>query len=150
MSLYQRIGENLKEAMKAGDAFRRDTLRLVQSALKNAAIEMRKAATELSDTEVEDVLKRLVKQRKDSIDQYRTGNREDLAAQEEKEMQLLSEYLPEAMSEAELDALVSEALQESGITSKAQMGQAMGVVMKKVAGRAAGDDVRRLVESKLS
>ena len=150
MALYQTISDDLKQAMKAGDVFRRDTLRLLQSAVKNVAIEKRKAASELSDTEVEDSIKKLVKQRKDSIEQYMAGNREDLAAKERDELALLSAYLPEAMPEAELQALVSEALAEAGITTKDKMGQAMGVVMKKIAGRASGDDVRRVVESLLS
>lgn len=150
MTLYQSIGEHLKESMKTGDVFRRDTLRLLQSALKNVAIEKRKDPAELSDTEVEEVVKRLVKQRRDSMEQYRAGNREDLASQEEKESELLSEYLPAAMPEEELNELVTEVLAECGIVSRSQMGQAMGMVMKKVAGRASGDDVRRLVESKLS
>ncbi len=150
MSLYQKVGDDLKEAMKAGEAFRRDTLRLLQSAVKNTAIDKRKAPAELSDAEVEEVVKRLVKQRKDSIAQYTAGNRLDLAEKEEAELKLLSSYLPEAMPEAELQALVKGALGESGITTKDKMGQAMGVVMKKVAGRASGDDVRRVVESLLS
>jgi len=150
MALYQSIGEHLKESMKAGDVFRRDTLRLLQSAIKNVAIEKRKDPSELSDTEIEDVVKRLVKQRRDSMEQYRAGNREDLASQEEKESELLSQYLPAAMPEEELNVLVTEVLAECGIVSRSQMGQAMGMVMKKVAGRASGDDVRRLVEAKLS
>lgn len=150
MALYETLGNHLKEAMKSGDVFRRDTLRLVQSAVKNVAIEKRKAATELVDSEVEDVLRRLVKQRKDSIEQYRAGSREDLALNEEQEMAILVTYLPEAMPEAELKALVQEALTESGITEKAKMGQAMSAVMKRVAGRASGDDVRKVVESILS
>jgi uncharacterized protein YqeY len=150
MSLYQKVGDDLKEAMKAGEAFRRDTLRLLQSAVKNTAIDKRVAPAELSDAEVEEVVKRLVKQRKDSIAQYQAGNRPDLAEKEEAELKLLSSYLPEAMPEAELQVLVKGALEESGITTKDKMGQAMGVVMKKVAGRASGDDVRRVVESLLS
>lgn len=150
MGLYQTLGDDLKQAMKAGDAFKRDTLRLLQSAVKNVAIEKRQAPAELSDADVEDVIKRLVKQRKDSIAQYKAGNREDLAAKEEEELGLLATYLPEAMPEAELSALVAEALKEGGITTKDKMGQAMGLVMKKVAGRASGDDVRRVVESLLS
>lgn len=150
MALYETLGNHLKEAMKSGDAFRRDTLRLVQSAVKNVAIEKRKSAVELTDSEVEDVVRRLVKQRKDSIEQYRAGGREDLALNEEQEMAILVTYLPEAMPEAELKVLVEEALTESGITEKAQMGQAMGVVMKKIAGRASGDDVRKVVELLLS
>ncbi|MBP6929399.1 MAG: GatB/YqeY domain-containing protein [Candidatus Moranbacteria bacterium] len=150
MGLYQTLGDDLKQAMKAGETFRRDTLRLLQSAVKNVAIDKRVAPAELSDTDVEDVIKRLVKQRKDSITQYRAGNREDLAEKEEEELTLLSVYLPEAMGEAELGALVADALKEAGLTTRDKMGQAMGVVMKKVAGRASGDDVRRVVESLLS
>lgn len=150
MTLYETIGGHLKEAMKSGDTVRRDTLRMLQSAVKNVAIDKRKAPAELSDSEVEDVVRRLVKQRKDSIGQYRAGNREDLAEKEEAELSMLAAYLPQAMPEAELRALVEETLRETGMTSKAQMGQAMGMVMKKVAGRASGDDVRKMVESLLS
>jgi uncharacterized protein YqeY len=150
MALYETIGNHLKEAMKSGDTFRRDTLRLVQSAVKNVAIDKHKAPAELSDSEIEDVLRRLVKQRKDSVEQYRAGGREDLASSEEAELKLLAAYLPQAMPEAELRVLVEEALKESGITEKSKMGQAMGAVMKKVAGRASGDDVRKMVESLLS
>ena len=150
MSLYQTLGDDLKQAMKAGDVFRRDTLRLLQSAVKNVAIDKRQAPADLSDTEVEEVIKKLVKQRKDSIAQYQSGNRPDLAAKEQEELDLLATYLPEAMPEAELKALVEEALKESGMTTKDKMGQAMGVVMKKVAGRASGDDVKRVVMSLLS
>ena len=150
MGLYQTLGDDLKQAMKAGDVFKRDTLRLLQSAVKNIAIDKRVAPTDLADDEVEDVIKKLVKQRKDSVAQYRAGGREDLASQEEQELTLLSTYLPIAMPEAELRSLVTAALQESGMTTKDKMGQAMGVVMKKIAGRASGDDVRRIVESLLS
>ena len=150
MGLYQAFGDDLKQAMKAGDTFRRDTLRLLQSAVKNVAIDKRQAPAELADTDVEQVIKRLVKQRKDSITQYRAGHREDLAEKEEAELVLLSAYLPEAMPATELQSLVSEALQESGFVTKDKMGQAMGVVMKKVAGRASGDDVRRVVQGLLT
>lgn len=150
MTLYETIGNHLKEAMKSGDTLRRDTLRLLQSAIKNVAIEKRKAPAEFSDDEVEEVLRRLTKQRKDSIEQYRAGNRADLAEKEEAELHLLAAYLPQAMPEEELRVIVEAALAEAGITAKSQMGQAMGVVMKKVAGRASGDDVRRVVEEHLS
>lgn len=150
MSLYQTLSEDLKQAMKAGDVFKRDTLRLLQSAVKNVAIEKRQAPAELPDAEVEAVIKKLVKQRKDSVEQYEAGNRPDLAAQEKEELDFLATYLPAAMPESELQNLVSEALAEAGIATKDQMGQAMGVVMKKVAGRASGDDVKRVVMSLLS
>jgi len=145
MTLYETIGTHLKEAMKSGDTLRRDTLRLLQSAIKNVAIDKRKSPQEFSDSEIEEILKRLVKQRKDSIEQFRAGNREDLALQEEAELHLLSVYLPEAMGGDELRVLVATALTEAGITTQAQIGQAMGVVMKQVAGRASGDDVRKIV-----
>lgn len=150
MSLYETIGTHLKEAMKLGDTVKRDTLRLFQSAVKNAAIEKRKTPAEFSDEEVEDVIRRLVKQYKDSIEQYRAGNRDDLVNKEEAELNVLHTYLPQAMAEEELRALVEAALKEAGITAKSQMGQAMGMVMKKASGRADGNDVRRIVESLLS
>ncbi|MFZ2299525.1 MAG: GatB/YqeY domain-containing protein [Candidatus Moraniibacteriota bacterium] len=149
MNLYETVGTHLKEAMKSGDTLRRDTLRLLSSAIKNVAIEKRKAPAEFSDSEVEEVIRRLTKQRKDSIEQYRAGNRADLAEKEEAELNLLSAYLPQTMPETELRALIEATLKESGLTAKAQMGQAMGLVMKKVAGRASGDDVRRIVETLL-
>lgn len=131
--------------MKSGDTERRDVIRLLQSALKNAAIEWRKPAADLSDEEVQGVVRRLVKQRKDSIEQYRAGGREDLVENETKEMIILSEFLPAEMPEAELRQLVAEALAETGITSRKDMGKAMGAAMKKVAGRASGDAVKAVV-----
>ncbi len=150
MGLYQTLGDDLKQAMKAGDAFKRDTLRLLQSAVKNVAIDKRVAPVELPESEVEAVIKKLVKQRKDSIASYEAGNRPDLALKEAAELALLTTYLPQAMPEDELRTLVTEALKDSGFTTKDKLGQAMGVVMKRVAGRASGDDVRRVVLSLLS
>ena len=150
MSLYQTLLDDLKRAMKAGDVFQRDTLRLLQSAVKNVAIDKRQAPAELTESDVLDVIKKLVKQRKDSISQYRAGQREDLAAKEERELALLSVYLPAPMPEAELEVLVAGTLKEAGFTTQGDLGQAMGVVMKKVAGRASGDDVRRVVLSLLA
>lgn len=149
MRLYETLESHLKGAMKSGDILKRDTLRLLQSAIKNMAIEKRKSSAECSDAEVEEVVRRLVKQRKDSIEQYRAGGRMDLADKEEAEQRILEVYLPQAMPESELIILVQRVLAESGLTTKAQMGQAMGVVMKQVAGRASGDDVRRIVEGYL-
>jgi len=147
MTLYETLGTHLKEAMKAQDVVRRDTLRLLQSALKNVAIEKRVPVDTFSDSDVEAVVRRLVKQRKDSIEQYRAGNREDLALQEEAELNILSVYLPQSMSEEELRALVVDTLTQANSTAKSQMGQAMGMVVKKVAGRASGDDIRKIVET---
>jgi len=145
MGLVATLNEELKASMKSGDTERRDVIRLLQSALKNAAIEWRKPAADLSDEEVQGVVRRLVKQRKDSIEQYRAGGREDLVENETKEMIILSEFLPAEMPEAELRQLVAEALAETGITSRKDMGKAMGAAMKKVAGRASGDAVKAVV-----
>lgn len=150
MNLYEKIGTNLKEAMKSGDTLRRDTLRLLQSAIKNTSIEKRKALSEFSDDEIENIIRRLVKQHRDSIEQYRAGNRDDLVNKEEDELRVLTAYLPQPMPEEELRALVGVVLKESGITVKSQTGQAMGIVMKKIAGRADGDNVRRMVEGLLA
>jgi len=150
MALYETLGADLIASMKAGDVLRRDTLRLLQSALKNVAIDKRKDPKAFTDDEVIDVIRRLVKQRKDSIEQYRTGGREDLALKEEAELNILSAYLPQAMAEEELHTLVQSVLAEAGITAKAQMGQAMGLVMKQVGKNASGDDVKRVVDSLLA
>lgn len=150
MGLVATLNEGLKTAMKSGDAERRDVIRLLQSALKNAAIEWRKPAADLSDEEVQGVVRRLVKQRKDSIEQYRAGGREDLVENETKEMVILSEFLPAEMPEVELRQLVAESLAETGIVSRKDMGKAMGAAMKKVAGRASGDAVKAVVMELLS
>lgn len=145
MTLYETIGTNLKEAMKAGDSTRRDTLRLVQSGLKNVALEKRKDAAELTNDEVLEVLKRLVKQRKESITQYEAGGRADLAATEAAELEIINGYLPEEMEEAALVAVVTEALAEASFTEKKDMGKAMGTAMVAVAGRTSGDRVKNVV-----
>ncbi len=147
MTLYETIGNDLKEAMKAGDTFKRDTLRLAQSALKNTALDKRKDASELGDDEVLEVLKRLVKQRKDSITQYEAGGRADLAEAEQKEINVISNYLPAEMDDASLQAAVTEALSKAGLTEKKDMGKAMGVAMGAAKGSASGDRVKAVVES---
>jgi uncharacterized protein YqeY len=150
MTLYETIHGDLKDAMKSGDAARRDTIRLLESALKNEAIGRRKPVFELSDEEVIAVLRKLAKQRRESAESYRAGNREDLAVKEDEELALLSEYLPVALSEADIRALVMEAKTETGASSKGDFGKLMGAVVKKVAGRADGNAVKALVEKALS
>lgn len=149
MSLVSTIGEELKVAMKSGNAFKRDTLRFLQSILKNTAIEFRKPVSELSDTEVQSVVKRLVKQRKDSIEQYQAVGRQDLVQKEKAELSLIETYLPTALSREEIEKLVDETIAElPGVTAK-DMGRVMGVVMKKTAGAADGNLVREIVSAKL-
>jgi uncharacterized protein YqeY len=150
MALYETIHGDLKDAMKQGDAMRRDTIRLLESALKNEAIEKRKPVTDLSDEEIVAVLRRLSKQRRESAESYRVGGREDLASKEEAELVLITEYLPAAMPEAEIRVLIAEAKAETGASSKADFGKLMGATSKKVAGRADGNIVKALVEEALS
>lgn len=149
MSLYQSIGESLKASMKSGDVLTRDTLRLLQSALKNAAIELHKEAAVLSDTEVQEVVKRLVKQRKDSIEQYRAGNRPELAAKEESELSVLTQYVPAQLSREATETLVDVTLQQLGDVSIKDMGRIMGAVMKAAEGKADGGVVREIVALRL-
>src|SRR3989344_6496123 len=110
MSLYQDLGDHLKAAMKSGDTGKRDTLRLFQSAVKNSAIEKRKQPAELTDAEVQDVIRRLVKQRKDSIAQYQAGNRPDLAEKEAAELHILEAYRPAELADEKLREIVIETL----------------------------------------
>ena len=147
---YEAIMTELKEAMKSGNTEKRDTLRLLQSALKNHAIDTRTPAEELSETDIETVIKKLVKQRKDSITQYRGGGREDLVAQEELELTILSAYLPAEMSDESLNELIESVLAENSINDKADLGKATGMVMKKAGGAVSGDRVRDMLLNKLS
>ncbi len=146
---YEAIMTELKDAMKSGNTEKRDTLRLLQSALKNHAIDARTPAEELSETDIETVIKKLVKQRKDSITQYREGGREDLVAQEELELNILGTYLPAEMTDEALATLIEQVLADNGITDKADLGKATGMVMKQVGGTVSGDRVRGMLVSKL-
>lgn len=149
MSLTTEISDALKAAMKAGEVVRRDTLRFLQSALKNAAIEARKPVAEFTDAEVQAVVKRLVKQRKDSIEQYRAAGREDLVEKEAAELEIITAYLPAELSREAVSAIVERVLATMpGVTAK-DMGRVMGVVMKETAGAADGNLVRELVMAKL-
>lgn len=149
MLLYEQLREDLKGAMRAGDAFKRDVIRFLESAVKNTAIEKRKPVTEMTDAEVQEVIKRSIKQRKDSIAQYEAGGRPELAEKEQREVDVLQAYLPEAMSEEAVRELVKQALAESGVTDMSGFGKAMGAAMKLVSGRAEGDVVKKLVEEEL-
>lgn len=146
MSLVERIDQELKDAMKGGDSAKLGTLRLVRSALKNKQIEL---GHDLSDDEVLAVLKKEVKQRRESVGQYTAGGRTELAEKESAEIALLEQYLPAELSDDELATIVDEAIAASGASSPADMGKVMGVAMGKVAGRADGTRVSALVRAKL-
>lgn len=150
MSLITHINEELKDAMKTGATEKRDTLRFLQSALKNVAIEKRKPVAEFTDAEVQEVVKRLVKQRKDSIEQYKAGGRADLVAKEESELAFLSPYLPTTLSQEATEAMVDRILSDLGTVTAKDMGKIMGAVMKESAGQADGNLVREIVAKRLA
>ncbi|MEI7749898.1 MAG: GatB/YqeY domain-containing protein [Candidatus Moraniibacteriota bacterium] len=150
MTLYETMQADLKDAMKAGDAAKRDVLRMVGSALKNEAIELRKPATELTDAESVSVLRRLAKQRRESVESFRAGGRPDLAEHEESELVIIGAYLPANLPDDEIRTLIAEAKAETGASTKADFGKLMGATAKKVAGRADGNTVKKLVEEALA
>ncbi len=149
MSLKQTIFSDMKEAMKAGDAAKRDTLRMLDSMIKNAEIEKMKREEGLSDIEVREVIARAIKQRKDAIAQYEAGGRPELAEKEKKEIEILSVYMPEQLSEDAIRKAVKETIVQIGVTNKAEIGKVMGPVMSKLKGQADGNVVRKIVEEEL-
>lgn len=147
MTLPERINQDLTAAMKAKEADRLSTLRLVKTALKNREIEKMSA---LDEAEATRILQSLVKQRRDSIEQYTQAGRADLAAKEAAEITVIEEYLPAAIDEAALARVVEETLAEIGAQSAKDMGRAMKAVMAKLAGQGVdGKAVNQLVRGKL-
>jgi len=145
--LAARIESEMVAAMKAKERMRVDTLRFVRAALDNKRIEKRGP---LTDEDVIGVLSNQAKQRRDSIDQFTAGGREELAAKEAAELAIIEEYLPAQMEEAELRRVVAEAITESGAASPKEMGKVMAVLMPKVKGRADGKLVNQLVRELLA
>ena len=146
MSLKARIQDDMKAAMKAGDKARLAVIRLILAAIKQREVDER---IELDDQQVLAVLDKMVKQRRDSIQQYRDAGREELAAAEEAEVAVIQEYLPEALSEAEIAAIVEQAIADTGASSMKDMGKVMGKVKPQVQGRADMGQVSALVKQKL-
>ncbi len=133
MTLKERITEDMKSAMRASDKERLSTIRMVQAAIKQREVDERIA---LDDAQVLAVLEKMVKQRRESIAAFEQGGRADLADKEKAEIAVLSAYLPEQLSEAEVDALIRAAIAETGAASMKDMGKVMGAVKAKAAGRA--------------
>src|SRR6266852_5684585 len=125
MTLQERVDSDLKDAMRAKDATKLGVLRMLKSALKYAAIAKAGAEADLSDAEAVQVIRKQVKQRQDSIESFEKGGRAELAEKEKRELAILNQYLPAAMSSEELSRLVRETIAEVGATSKAQMGAVM-------------------------
>ncbi|MBX9743480.1 MAG: GatB/YqeY domain-containing protein [Chthoniobacterales bacterium] len=146
MTISEQIDHDLKEAMKARDTFKLGTLRMLKSALKYSAIEHGGASNALSDADAMIVLRKQVKQREDSIMSFEQGGRPELVEKEKTEIAILKAYLPQGLSEKELQAIVEEAIKEVGATSKAQMGAVMKAAQTKAAGRADGRQLSVLVQ----
>ncbi len=150
MTLQERIDSDLKDAMRAKEAARLGVLRMLKAAVKNAAIEKGGATATLDDAEATQVIRKQVKQRQDSIEQFEKGGRPELAAKEKEELTILNSYLPQAMSSEELAQAVRETITETGATSRAQMGAIMKALQTKLAGRADGKTLSQEVQRQLS
>jgi uncharacterized protein YqeY len=146
--IHENIKEGIKDAMKAKDAVRLETLRGVSSAMTNELVAKNKTPQDmLTDEEALAVITRLAKQRKDSISQYRTGGREDLAAEEEAQLTILETFLPTLMSREEIMPIAIAKKEELGVTDKTKAGQLTGALMKDLKGKADGGLVKEVVES---
>jgi len=143
MALQERISQELKAAMLAKDADTVGTLRLLKSAMGYAQIE--KKTDSLSDAEVVGLIQKEIKKRRDSIEQFQSGGRPELAAKESAEISVLEKFLPKALSSDELDQLIRVVIQETGATSKKDMGAVIKAVQAKAAGRADGKTISGMV-----
>jgi len=147
MSLRQRLEADMKEAMRARDAERRDALRYVLSVVKNAEIDKRR---ELTVDEELQLLRTQVKQRQDAIEQFRDGGRDDLAGREESQMALIETYLPQQMSDDELVSFVRQGVEETGAEGPKDMGKVMGLLNKRAEGRVDGRRLSAAVRDALA
>lgn len=147
MSLHDQIQSDIAVAMRGGDALRRDTLRMVVSAAYNVE---KKQGRPLTDDEYLAVLTREVKTRRESVEAFRAGHREELAAKEEAEIAIIGEYLPDALTEDQIADLVREGIAATGATSARDMGKVMGWLSPRTRGRADGKHVSELVVQSLA
>jgi len=146
MSLKERISEDMKAAMRAKDAERLGTIRMLQAAIKQREVDER---ITLDDAQVMAVLEKMIKMRKESVEQFKAGAREDLAAKETAEITQLQAYLPQQLSAAEIDAVITAAIASSGATSIKDMGKVVAAVKQQAAGRADMAAVSAIIKSKL-
>ena len=147
MALREQLNEDIKSAMKARETERLNALRLLSAAVKQREVDER---ITLDDAAVVSVIEKMIKQRKDSISQYEKAQRQDLADKEKYEISVIEAYMPKQLSQAEVDAIVAEAIAASGAKSAADMGKVMGIVKPKLAGRADMGRVSGLVKAKLA
>ena len=148
MTIQEKIQSDLAEAMRSKEALRLSVLRMMKSAVKNKEVDKMRP---LEEAEALSVLNTLVKQRKDSVEQFRKGGREELALKEEAEIKIIEEYLPAGASDEDIRRAIEEAVQETGAASIKDMGKVMKATMARLAGKTAdGSRVSQLVKEKLS
>ncbi|NIM46815.1 MAG: GatB/YqeY domain-containing protein [Candidatus Aenigmarchaeota archaeon] len=146
MTLKEKLDLDLREALINHNKMTCSVLRLIKGAIKNTEIEKKK---ELNDDEIISVLEKQAKQRKDSIEAYQKGNRQDLVEQETKELEIIKKYLPEKIGEDEIRKVVKKAISSVGAESLADMGKVMGQVMSELKGKAEGQTVNQIVKEEL-
>ncbi|MEW8499645.1 MAG: glutamyl-tRNA amidotransferase [gamma proteobacterium symbiont of Stewartia floridana] len=145
--LKQRIQDDVKAAMKAKDKERLGTLRLITAAIKQREVDER---TELDDSQVLAILDKMIKQRRDSVEQYESAGRQELADQEKSEIAIIEEYLPAGLSDEEVASMIESAIQEVGAAGMQDMGKVMGKLKPQMQGRADMGKVSGLVKQKLA
>ena len=148
MGLREQLREDLKDAMRAQDATRRGTIRMLEAAIKNAEIEKR--GKELEDPDILAILQRQLKQRRDSIEQFERGGRKDLADIERAEIEVIRAYLPEQLSEDDIEAAAKRIIGRTGATGPGDRGKVMGPLMQELRGKADGSAVNSIVSRLLS
>jgi uncharacterized protein len=146
MNLAERLNEDMKQALRDGNKFRLSTIRMVRAAIKNQEIELRRP---LEDSDTLNILSRELKQRRDSLQDFERGGREDLVNNVNAEIEIITEYLPKQLTEEEVKAIVVQTMQETGASSKADLGKLMGALMPKVKGLADGKLVNVIVQQYL-
>jgi uncharacterized protein YqeY len=147
MSLKERITDDMKAAMRAKETARLSTIRLLMAAMKQREVDERR---ELSDADIVGIVDKMIKQRRDSVTQFEAGGRADLVAAERAEIDVLSGYMPQALSEAEIDAAIAAAIASTGASGAAGMGKVMAELKPKLAGRADLSAVSAKVKAKLA
>jgi uncharacterized protein YqeY len=146
MNLSERLTDDMKQAMKNQDKFKLTVIRMMRASVKNLEIDLKRP---LDDNEVLDILSREIKQRKDSLQEFKKAGRDDLVADLVVEIEIISQYLPEQLTEEEIQEIVTQTIHELGASSKADMGKVMSALLPKTKGRADGKLVNQFVQQLL-
>lgn len=151
MSLKDKISEDIKAAMKAKDKLRLETVRSIKKVLLEKEVSLRPSGQDnLTEAQEIELLAQQAKQRRDSIEQYHQAGRDDLAQQEAQELAIIEEYLPEQLSDEEVNAIIEEIITQTGAASAKDMGKVMGQAMQRLKGKAEGKKIQALVKEKLN